>query len=193
MKPILPVLLLLLTLTEICAQGYTPIYGRGYVVTINNDTIEGTFLRDDSRDSFYKVYFENEWGARKYYEPGSLLCYKKGNYLFFPRRFEYRRGFLRKRKIVWGYLQLKIDGEVKLFVFGGPDSVWGAYTRTYYYVERKNRTTRVKEDWNGNRRQMKEYFSDDPIVIQKIKSRVYNYSMMPSLVKEYNSNKLIKQ
>lgn len=140
-------------------------YGTGYVVTTNNDTIEGSFLKDLRLKNIGKVYFKDQNGNTKYYEKGSLNCYVKGAYIFLPRtvRTLYGKTF--------GYLKLQEDGVVKVLVAGGADSHMGVSTQIVYFLERGDDLVKVREMGQGYFAQMKKYFADEPEVVEKIKSR----------------------
>jgi len=154
-----------------------------YVIPNMGDTIYGKYDESVNLNGVFNVLFIDEKGTKITYKPGELIGFRKDNIDYVDREIR------TLGRIDHAYLKLVVKGYVSVYMSiligdGGPGVV---QLEEKYYLEKNGFTEKV--DVVGFASKMKKYFADDPEIVSKLKSRVYQYANTPAMVRAYNNKK----
>ena len=179
----------------------SPKWLKGYIVTLDKDTIHGILKYSEYANGCscvkFQEIFRGTMGNKLRYNSNQLLGFKRGDEVFETKQGRNHPVFMKRL----------INGQVKLFtysynVYGAGPPVIGHFTagpsftrvdrRSFYYLERHNgEATTVKH--LSFKKEMTEYFKDCPEVVQKVDDN--EYKNIEQIVEDYNkciqSNNLI--
>lgn len=186
---------------SISVYASSPKWLKGYIVTLDKDTIHGILKYSEYANGCscirFQEIFRGTMGNKLKYNSNQLLGFKRGNEVFEARQGRNHLVFMRRLA----------NGQVKLFtysynVYGVGPPVIGHFTagpsftrvdrRSFYYLERQNGEATTVEHLSS-KKEMRKYFNDCPEVVQKVDNNIYKN--IEQIVEDYNrcikSNNLI--
>ena len=172
---------------------------KGFVVTFGGDTIRGRVKINDYLDVNYDcqrtLEFKDSTGLTKYYFPESITSFfyyegmdsttQPGMYESVSNPWGQGRVFLR----AYCYGSCKVYGQAITELKGDIDRP-GVTHAPLIPVEKKYVQLRGGQFYpltrSGFKKTMREIFSDCPLIISRLDSKIYNYGNWQTLVNDYN-------
>ncbi len=191
--------ILMLSLTAKDVDDDPKRWKKGFVVTFGGDTIRGRVKINDYLDVNYDcqrtLEFKDSTGLTKYYFPESITSFfyyegmdsttQPGMYESVSNPWGQGRVFLR----AYCYGSCKVYGQAITELKGDIDRP-GVTHAPLIPTEKKYIQLRGSQFYpltrSGFKKTMREIFSDCPLIISRLDSKIYNYGNWQTLVNDYN-------
>jgi hypothetical protein len=196
-KIYLPIIFIFISTVNLLSQDN---YSKGYVVTFNQDTINGKIKNCSNGEMYIQIHFEDALGNQSVLNTNTILSYKIDNDYYYRKMHPYTYDY-------YCFFKLKFDGKIKLYEFRKrPEDIKTANVSynnyndksiTDYFPNFNNQNTIIileKDDLiktvDGLRfkRQIKKFIKDDQEILENLLDKTYEESEIYSLVKKYNEN-----
>lgn len=168
----------LLTAAGLQAQVFLP----GKLITTDGDTLVGLVAEQGGITWSYK---ETKNSPERIYTRRQVLGFERKDEKYEEHEVEVLRGKFPER--VKDFLLVVEEGQVRLLRYDGKGIFGSDHTCYYLHEQEMLNPLRVNTDPANFKTQMKQYFSDYPELVAKIKSKELGYDQLQSIVQLYNS------
>ncbi len=161
-------------------------YLQGYIVTNENDTILG--LVKNKNFTPYRVlqdikFKKEKGGEMETYSPKDLKSFQVGSSRYVSKKFG---------EDDLSFFEVLIEGDLNYYELRVTGFGTGNET-VYQMLQKKNEDAFLSVYGPNFQERLLKYFSDEPILSEKIKAGVYKRNKIDELVQEYNLMKYIPQ